>query len=205
MQRTATVPATPAPSRPLLGLPSLPIVALAAAVLLVGGAAIVSLFGGLDTETWQRLGYVGIFVTAVIGSASIALPLPSAAAVIGSAAVLDGPWGIPAWLVIAVVAGAGNTIGELSGYLAGVGGRSFIERRRGHARLAHWMQRRGGLTLFVLAVIPNPLFDLAGIIAGSARMPLRRFLGIVFAGKVVKNAGFALTGAAGVAVVAELL
>lgn len=204
MQRSVAVPAAP-PATPFPGARFVPIAAMAAAVVLIGGAAIVSLFAGFDTATWQRLGYVGIFVTAVVGSASIALPLPSAAAVIGSAAVLDGPWGIPAWLLIAVVAGAGNTIGELSGYLAGVGGRSFIERQPGHARVARWMQRRGAITLFVLAVIPNPLFDLAGLIAGSARMPLRRFLGIVFAGKIIKNGAFALTGAAGVAAVAELI
>jgi membrane protein YqaA with SNARE-associated domain len=43
------------------------------------------------------------------------------------------------------------------------------------------------LVIFVLAVIPNPVFDVAGIAAGALRMPVLRYLGAAAAGKVIKN------------------
>ncbi len=176
------------------------IAALAIALAMLTAAVATSLILKLDADNLRHLGYAGVFVTAVIGSASIALPLPSAVAVVGSATFLHGVWGVPAWALVAVVAAAGNTIGELSGYLVGVGGRGFLENRPGYARVERWMHRRGALTLFVLAIIPNPMFDVAGIIAGSVHMPVARFLIVVFHGKLIKNIGFALTGVAGVAV-----
>ena len=45
--------------------------------------------------------------------------------------------------------------------------------------------------LFLLALIPNPVFDLAGVTAGALRYPLERFLAVVFAGKILKLVGFA--------------
>jgi membrane protein YqaA with SNARE-associated domain len=179
--------------------------ALALALAMLAAAAAASFLLHLDASDLRSLGYAGVFATAVIGSASIALPLPSAVAVMGSSAFLDGVWGIPAWFLVALVAAAGNTIGELSGYLAGVGGRGFLEKRPVYIRIERWMRQRGGLTLFVLAIVPNPFFDVAGIIAGSVRMPVTRFLLIVFHGKLVKNVVFAVTGVAGLAALGGLL
>ena len=81
-------------------------------------------------------------------------------------------------MVAGVVSGAGMAIGELSGYLAGYAGTSIAEARRQQMfeRLVGWMQRHGFITIFVLSVVPNPFFDLAGIIAGVLRFPLWRFL-----------------------------
>lgn len=58
-------------------------------------------------------------------------------------------------------------------------------------RLGTWMRRRGWLLLFLLALIPNPFFDLPGVTAGALRYPLERFLATVLAGKLVKFVGFA--------------
>jgi uncharacterized membrane protein YdjX (TVP38/TMEM64 family) len=49
------------------------------------------------------------------------------------------------------------------------------------------MDRRGTLVLFVLSIIPNPVFDFVGIAAGSTRYPFRRFVLIVFSGKMLKG------------------
>ena len=56
------------------------------------------------------------------------------------------------------------------------------------------MQRPGTWTIFALSVIPNPLFDIAGFMAGAVRMPLWRFLITVFIGKAIKNSVLALVG-----------
>ena len=64
-------------------------------------------------------------------------------------------------------------------------------------RLTGWMARRGAVTLFVLAAIPNPVFDVAGILAGALRMPILVFLTATALGKVIKNLLLALLAANG--------
>ena len=67
------------------------------------------------------------------------------------------------------------------------------------------MRRRGGITVFVLSAIPNPFFDLAGIVAGTLRYPLWRFLLFCWMGKVIKTAFVAWAGAETLTLIAPLL
>ena len=66
-------------------------------------------------------------------------------------------------------------------------------------------QALGVVTIFVLALIPNPVFDLGGMAAGTLRFPLWKFLASSIAGKVIKNIGFALAGYYGIEALFELL
>jgi hypothetical protein len=68
---------------------------------------------------------------------------------------------------------------------------SLVDKNPRYARLVGWMRRFGPVTIFVLAVIPNPLFDVTGIIAGALRMP-------VWLGKIVKNIAVAYGAATGI-------
>ena len=130
----------------------------------------------------QNVGYAGVLAVNLIGSASVIVPVPGLAVVCGAA---PGDVGLNPML-LGLAGGFGSTVGELSGYLAGYGGNQFVQRSRHYERFRQLVIRKGGLTLFVLSVIPNPLFDIAGIAAGSLRYPLRRFLLYVLAGKVIK-------------------
>jgi membrane protein YqaA with SNARE-associated domain len=96
---------------------------------------------------------------------------------------------------VGVIAAAGAAIGELTGYLAGVAGQAVIENRQMHERLERLMRRYGLLAIFVLAAIPNPFFDVAGIIAGALRFPVQHFLLSAWAGKTVKFLAIAYLGA----------
>ena len=42
------------------------------------------------------------------------------------------------------------------------------------------------MTILVLATIPNPFFDLGGMIAGALKMPLHKFLFWCMLGKITK-------------------
>ena len=44
----------------------------------------------------------------------------------------------------------------------------------------------GMLTIFVLAILPLPLFDIAGMAAGVLKMPLPKFLIATLGGKLIK-------------------
>ena len=56
------------------------------------------------------------------------------------------------------------------------------------------MRSYGGRTILVLAFIPNPLFDVAGMIAGILKMPLWKFLLFCWIGKTLKMFLFAYAG-----------
>jgi len=139
---------------------------------------------------FSSYGYLGVFVVSVIGNATVLLPLPSLAATFVTGGVFNP-------IIVGVVSGAGMAIGELSGYLAGYGGGAIIraEDRERYVRLENWMRRYGGWTILVLSIVPNPLFDLAGIAAGVLHYPVWRFLLVCFIGKSIKGLALALAGA----------
>lgn len=133
----------------------------------------------------RNAGYPGIFLLNLIASGGLVIPAPGLASTCFGTSAL----GLDV-ISVGLLAATAETIGELTGYLAGVGGRNFLDRlplarlRRG---LEAWVQRRGGLVILVVAAIPNPIFDVVGIAAGSLRYPLPAFLGYVFLGKCVKD------------------
>ena len=124
-------------------------------------------------------GYLGLFVISIIGNATLFFPAP--VFVVACAAGLAlGP--IP----VGIVAGTGAAIGELTGYLAGYGGEAIIPEGKLYQRLHAFMDRRGMLAIFLLAAIPNPIFDVGGIIAGALKMPIWKFLVAAAIGKSIR-------------------
>jgi membrane protein YqaA with SNARE-associated domain len=159
---------------------------------LVFAIAIVAVVPFLPIK-WHELkgyGYLGIFVINVIGSATLFFPVPGLAVAFVGGGVNFNP------LIVAVVGAAGSTLGEITGWLAGWGGQVVVEKSKRYAQIESWMRRYGDVTVFVMAAIPNPLFDLAGLASGSLRYPLWRFLGAAFLGKLVKYTVVTLLGAA---------
>jgi membrane protein YqaA with SNARE-associated domain len=144
------------------------------------------------------IGYPGIFLVSLLGNATIILPAPSLALVFAMGSALPP-------LLVGLAAGVGEALGELTGYAAGFGGRAVIEDQKVYDRLEDWMQRRGGITVFVLSVFPNPFFDLAGIAAGSLRYPLWRFLLVCWLGKTIKTIVVAWAGSQSITLVEQLL
>jgi membrane protein DedA with SNARE-associated domain len=151
----------------------------------------IGLFVVVDVEIirhFQELGYLGIFMISVISNASIALPLPSLLFIFMGGGTLN-------WVIVGLVAGAGEAIGESTGYLAGYGGAVIIENQRLYKRMQRWMAQYGGLTVFLLAAIPNPIIDLAGFAAGASGFGYFRFLLYCWVGKTIKTSMIALAGA----------
>lgn len=136
----------------------------------------------------EGYGYLGIFLFAILGNATLLLPAPWLIFVFTMGARFH-PLGV------ALAAGTGATIGELSGYLAGFSGQAIVEDARSYKRMVDWMQRRGSLTVLILAFIPNPLFDLAGVAAGALKMPIWQFMFWAWIGKVLKMLVTAYAGA----------
>lgn len=144
------------------------------------------------------IGYVGIFLVSLLGNATIILPAPSLALVFAMGSAL------PPFLV-GLAAGVGEALGEMTGYAAGYGGRAVIENQATYEKLERWMQRRGGITILILSIIPNPFFDVAGIAAGTLRYPVWRFLLFCWLGKTIKTVIVAHAGAYSLEIVKPFL
>jgi uncharacterized membrane protein YdjX (TVP38/TMEM64 family) len=106
---------------------------------------------------------------------------------------------------VALAAGSGAALGELTGYLAGFSGRGVAARAPVFERMAAWTMRNGGWAVMLMAFIPNPFFDVAGAAAGALRMPIVKFLAWAWAGKVLKMLLFAYAGSASIDWLARLL
>ena len=178
---------------------------LAALVLLFTCYAVAYLVIGVDLDRLKSYGYLGVFLIAMAGSATIVLPTPSSVAIFGGAVVLDPVLGIPAPLLVGLVAGLGDALGEFSGYAIGYAGTDVIRRQRTYATFERWMQARGMATVFLLSTFPNPLFDLAGAAAGAARMPAKRFFAATLGGKIIKDLFLAYGGTFSVTIVQGML
>jgi uncharacterized membrane protein YdjX (TVP38/TMEM64 family) len=138
----------------------------------------------------EGYGYPGIFLVSMLTNATLILPLPGVIITSAMGAVFNPFW-------VAVAAGSGAALGELSGYLAGFSGQVVAERVPAYQTMERWIKKYGYLAVFVLALVPNPLFDMGGMIAGVLRMPLSRFLFWCWLGKLVKMLAFAYAGAFG--------
>lgn len=138
-------------------------------------------------EQFAAFGYPGIFLIALLANATVLLPAPGVAVIYAMGAIFN-PLGV------GLAAGTGGTLGELSGYLAGFSGQAVVERMDIYARIRPWVEKYGGWTIMVLSAIPNPFFDVAGIAAGIAKMPVPTFLIFTGIGQLIKMTLFALAG-----------
>ena len=160
--------------------------ALVAVLVIIGVAFLVQ-----DKIEFDQVGYAGLGLTVLVASGGLVLPVPSLATACAAGVLLNPPY-------VALVAGTAGALGELTGYFLGYSGRGVLSQNRLYIRTEGWMRRRGWLVLFLLALVPNPLFDVAGIAAGALRYPVWRFLIVVWIGKLGKFLTFAYACAYGV-------
>jgi membrane protein DedA with SNARE-associated domain len=167
------------------------VVFITAALLPTLGISFAAIFFRHELQELSTLGYIGIFLANLASSASMFLPLPGVSLTFVAASVWN-PVGI------ALVGEVGSTLGEGALYMAGVGSRGAVNkyatRFRWYPRVESWMERRGGVTLLVLASVPGPLFDFAGFAAGATKYPFRRYAIAVMIGRLVKYSLVVMAG-----------
>lgn len=137
-------------------------------------------------ESW---GYLGIFAVNLVGSATIIFPLPAFAVVFLFGSILNP-------FLVGFFAALGATIGELTGYALGRGGKKIAEKKHGKLieRTREWMERyRAFVVIVAFAATPLP-DDVLGLLCGAINYDLRKFLLATFAGKLVMNVSLAFGG-----------
>ena len=128
----------------------------------------------------RELGNAGLIGLFVISNATVIVPAPVSIAFSCAVAPIYGP------LAVGIASGLGSALGEITGYWVGRSGNSIIPKGDLYRRLRIFMRRRGLLTIFLLSAVPNPFFDVGGMIAGALKMPLWRFLAACAVGKVLR-------------------
>ena len=132
-----------------------------------------------ELQQLGNAGYLGLFLVSIVGNATIVIPAP-VFVVACAAGMVYGP------IQVGLIAGFGAALGELTGYYAGRGGAAVIPTGKLYNQLKQFMRQRGMLAIFLLAAIPNPIFDIGGVIAGALRMKVWQFVFAASLGKALR-------------------
>lgn len=139
-------------------------------------------------KEFSAYGYLGIFVISAISSATLFIPAPSWVLVISIGRVLD-PY------LVGIVAGVGSSFGEITGYLAGRGTSHMFHTNEHFKKWKELIRKNDLLAVGFLSFVPNPLFDIAGIAAGSLGISIWRYIFACAVGRTLRYLLLAYIGA----------
>lgn len=132
-------------------------------------------------ERLGTFGYVSSFVVATVSNATVVIPIPYLPIVVRLSQAFN-VWGI------ITAAAVGSAVGESVAFFVGRSGQHAVA----DTRFYRWMQRqmhplwRAALVLFGLAAPLNPVFDVAGLLAGAMGVPFWLFFLAVSLGRMVR-------------------
>ena len=135
-----------------------------------------------------EFGYLGAFIISALASATIFIPAPGWAIVILLGRILNPT-------LVGIAAGLGSALGEITGYIAGSGAAKIIHDNEHFKKYKQWIKENDLLAIFILAFIPNPLFDIAGLAAGGLGIGWHRFLLATAVGRILRYVLLAQLGA----------
>ena len=127
------------------------------------------------------------FVLIFVLNALILFPLPHAGAI-----YVAGIWFDP--VVVLMVAGLASTLGESVGYFIRYIPATYSDKTNEQTLASMLILRSRARGVVLLAMVPNPLFELCGVTAGSLRYPYPTFFAMCFIGKFLR-AGLVIAAA----------
>lgn len=142
----------------------------------IGAAGLAAVGAGVGA---RAMAYLSVFVGSAVASAILFLPSSRWAILIGGALVLN-PW------AVAVLSGIGGAVGELSGYFLGRSSSKIVRQDRACRWFARYANRWMGITVLLIAAVPNPFVDVLALIAGRAGYPVGKYVAFTAVGKVLQ-------------------
>ena len=125
------------------------------------------------------ISYLGLFFLCFLANSTVLLPAPSLM-IAASCALIMNPW------LVALCAALGSSLGEFVGYAFGTVTEDLSPRFKKLLDKLTARIHNQTVLVFVLAVLPLPLFDVVGIYSGGTRMNLLKFFMACFLGKFIK-------------------
>ena len=149
---------------------------------------------------FQQYGYLGLFIMTILTGFSIPLPVPYMVFTFTLGGILE-----PA--LVGAAAGLGLGIGGTLLYFTGRGGRRFLPqfnitdpadedyssrmsrllRKLKVPKMMEFAKRRGALAIFVLSVVPNPIFAPVAVSMGAMRFGWWKFFFACWGGSTAKT------------------
>lgn len=129
-------------------------------------------------KEWMPLTLLGLLLTCFVMNSTVLLPSSSLLVVLEYSYVLNP-------INVIIVGAVGASLGELTGYMVGAEGTSLVRRFKKISNLTKF-RNHSFWWVMLFAFIPFPVFDVAGIMAGSIQMNPFKFLLASFIGKAVK-------------------
>lgn len=137
---------------------------------------------------FRSLGLLGIFLINFFANATIFIPAPAIATVVGGGALYPPT-------LVSIASTTGGVLGDSIGYFIGFSGhRLFINRQKRLVEMIMLFRQFGGLMIFIFAFFPNPFFDAVGLIAGGLGYPFWRYMLWLFIGRFARNLLLAFLG-----------
>jgi membrane protein DedA with SNARE-associated domain len=133
--------------------------------------------------------YLIVFGLFVIVSLVPFGPAAIAISVLFAAATIRNPF------MVGLAAAIGVSVGGLGGYFAGLLGRNVLLKENFmcsintmlcNKNIGNWVKDKGPLVIGILALQPFLPFEVAGIVAGSLKMPIGKFFIATLAGSSIK-------------------
>ena len=143
---------------------------------------------GNQISEMKNIGYLGVFFLSLLSNSTVLLPSPGLTVIISASQFLaPGP--------VAVVGAIGTSMGEFTGYYLGRSVSGISEKAKKWSDFLGQRIKNTDLLIFLLALLPLPFFDVAGIYAGSRKMSPPRFFFWCFVGKLIKMLVYAFGAA----------
>lgn len=142
-----------------------------------------------EVESLKHYGYLGAFFISILGGATIIIPVPMLAIVFALGSAMESLWAVA---FLGLAAALGELVGAYTIYMTGKGAGHAISTsqhgrlQKAYERMLVLMERRGPLTLFIVASVINPFFYPAALAAGALRFGLMKYTVVVLAGKIIK-------------------
>jgi len=153
----------------------------------------------------QQHGYYGLFLISIFAGSPIPIPTPSMILTFTLASILNP-------VLVALVSGFGNSLGQALVYWTGRGGHNLYKglglswrtsnnswisrlmRRLGIPRMREFAARHALWAVFILGMYPNPVLMPVIMGMGAARYNFWKFYLVCWAGKTVESGALAFLG-----------
>jgi uncharacterized membrane protein YdjX (TVP38/TMEM64 family) len=126
----------------------------------------------------KKYGLFGIFLLSIIGNIA---PLSPASTIV---AFIGGKIYHP--LFVGFIVAVGSILGEILTYNVGSVGELAFHEKSWYPKIQEQMEKHGFLTIVAVTAIPNPLVNIAAVVAGTLDYPLWKFLIASFLGNFIQ-------------------
>ncbi len=147
--------------------------------VLIIGLSILIFINKDKLQNISSTSYLGLMGLCFLANSTVLLPAPSLM-IAASCALILNPW------LVAVFAALGSSLGEFVGYAFGSISKEISPKLQ--VLLDKFLSKikNQNLFVFILALLPLPLFDVVGIYSGGTKMNPIKFFVACYIGKFIK-------------------